>query len=115
MANTPIYQWQRMAHDLAKEKGFYDGRAHNDPTWDACRLMKMVAELAEAYEEVKTGDVSYFRRGENDRPEGLGIELADVFLFLCDFCESKGIDLEKMVEIKHEYNKKRARMHGKVL
>ena len=107
-----ISQWQKAAHDLAIDKGFYDG--DKDPLlWDATRLMKMVAELAEAYEEVKAGreDLSFWYDG--DKPVGLGIELADVFLFLVDFAESKGFDLEACVRVKHEYNCTRERMHGK--
>lgn len=109
----PIHQWQKEAHALAVEKGFYDGRTSDDPTWDACRLMKMVAELAEAYEEIKSGTPFILEQQEGKKPTGLGIELADVFIFLCDFAESKGIDLEKMVELKFEHNRTRPRMHGK--
>ena len=109
-----ILQWQEAAHKLAVEKGFYKGRTNEDPLWDATRLMKLVAELAEAYEEVKAGNVESVRF-EGLKPVGLGIELADVFIFLCDFAESKGIDLERMVEIKHEYNCSRPHMHGKRL
>ncbi len=134
---TSIKEWQVAAHDLAVEKGFYDGRTENDPVWDACRLMKIVGEVAEAYEEIKVGkEPSLYWRGTHAvvdglavykpecygkevqaslKPVGLGPELADVLLFVFDFAESKGIDLEQMLEIKHNFNKSRARMHGKVL
>ncbi len=108
-----ISEWQTAAHGLAVAKGFYDGRAFDDPTWDACRLMKIVAELSEAYECVKR-DLPE-RIGVGGKPEGLSAELADVFLFLADFSESKNINLEECVERKHAYNQTRPRLHGKRL
>lgn len=40
-------------------------------------------------------------------------ELADAILRILDLCGSKGIDIEKHVELKMKYNQTRERMHGK--
>lgn len=110
-----LREWQVIAHSLAVEKGFYKGRdSTNDLLWDATRLMKIVAELAEAYEDIKKGNTTD-RLDENGKPQGLGHELADVFLFLVDFAESKNIDLESVVETKHRFNCSRPYMHGNKL
>ena len=44
--------------------------------------------------------------------EGVPSELADVVIRIMDICEYYGIDLEKVILEKHEYNKKREFKHG---
>lgn len=46
------------------------------------------------------------------KPEGVPIELADVIIRILDYCGYKGIDIEKAIKIKHEYNKTRPYKHG---
>jgi len=40
-------------------------------------------------------------------------EIADAFIRILDMCEYYGIDLQKHVELKMEYNKSRPRLHDK--
>lgn len=47
-----------------------------------------------------------------DKPEGIPSELADVIIRICDMCHHYGIDLEKILLDKHEYNKTRPYKHG---
>lgn len=109
-----IKEVQSMVHQLAVEKGWYDNVAF-DNDWILSRLMLKVSELAEACEEVRKPD---FRAGRvyhcgNGKPEGFGIELADCVIRIMDTCEALGIDLEEMIQRKHEYNKTRPYKHGK--
>lgn len=46
------------------------------------------------------------------KPEGLVIELVDCLFRILDFCAAKGIDVEKAIRLKQEYNKTRPYRHG---
>lgn len=109
-----IRDMQRLVHDLAKDKGWYDGVSITND-WILSRLMLKVSELAEACEEVrKPGfepDRIYYT--DKGKPEGYGIELADCVIRIMDTCEALGIDLQEMILEKHEYNKTRPYKHGK--
>ncbi|MDA3779726.1 MAG: hypothetical protein PF487_05805 [Bacteroidales bacterium] len=48
----------------------------------------------------------------NLKPEGIPSELADVVIRVADMCGYYGIDLEKAIEEKMEYNEIRSRKHG---
>jgi NTP pyrophosphatase (non-canonical NTP hydrolase) len=86
------------------------GLAPLTPTRIGARLAAIHAEIAEAYECVARGrmelyfcdkhgtfqdEAPYSGRTRAAKPEGFGIELADVFLRLCDFAESLGFELQK--------------------
>lgn len=44
--------------------------------------------------------------------EGIAAELADVIIRVLDYCAYAGIDIENVLEVKHEYNKSRPYRHG---
>lgn len=112
----------QLAHETAKQKGWYD--KERSPLEFH---MLMVSEIAEATEEVRAnrppvyqicpvhkclitpdnGDWSNIRK-----PDGELIELADLLIRLCDYAGYRGWDLEKAVEMKLDYNKKRSHRHG---
>lgn len=46
------------------------------------------------------------------KPEGVGSELADVFIRLLDTCTRRGIDLAVEFDRKHHYNITRGHRHG---
>lgn len=54
------------------------------------------------------GDGSF----ENEKPEGIAVELADCIIRILDYCGKTGIDIEEIIKIKHEYNKTRPYRHG---
>lgn len=71
------------------------------------------AELSEALEEYRNGHApteTYY--GEKGKPEGIPTELADVIIRICDMCGHYGIDIEKAITEKHEFNKSRPYKHG---
>lgn len=92
----------------ATEKGWHEkSRSVGD------FFMLMVSEISEALEEFRAGhlvDEVYF--GEDGKPEGVPIELADLAIRLADFCGAHGIDLEAAIETKAAYNKTRSHRHG---
>lgn len=62
----------------------------------------MHSELSEALEDLRRG-----------RDNHVGSELADCMIRVMDFCEARGIDLEKEILKKIKKNKKRKYKHGK--
>ena len=56
--------------------------------------------------------LSCSKQQETDKPEGVAVELADCILRILDYCGKEGIDIEKILLDKHEYNKSRPYRHG---
>ncbi len=109
-------QWQRAAYENALAKGFHhreDGTEYDplDPERIAARLALIHGEVSEALEECARGRMDLWH-SEGGKPEGFGVELADVFLRLVDLAESTGVNLGHMVRIKHWYNLSRPIRHG---
>lgn len=48
----------------------------------------------------------------NCKPEGIAVEMVDCLLRILDWLATTGIDIDKLVEAKHEYNKTRPYRHG---
>lgn len=118
---------QRKVHVVALSKGWYD---QNEPQ-PAERLLLMVTEVAEAYEELRNGvplTEIYFRNKNtgqtlhggtpNDfeagewKPEGVPVELADTIVRILDFSGRHGLDMARALRLKHAYNMTRPYRHG---
>lgn len=90
--------------------------------WDAEnipeKLMLMVTELAEAMEEYRKGvavTAVYYERNEENgaiKPEGIGVELADVVIRILQFCAWHRVPLEELIVEKMAYNETRPYKHG---
>lgn len=75
-------------------------------------MMLVVSELAEALEHFRDGrevDEVFF---ENGKPDGVPIEVADAIIRLLGFSAENGIDIDRAVRTKMEYNKTRPYRHG---
>ena len=46
------------------------------------------------------------------KPDGVSVELADCILRILDYCGKIGIDIEDVIQRKHEYNKTHPYRHG---
>ena len=71
------------------------------------------SEVSEALEEYRNGHGAteiYF--SDSGKPEGIPTELADVIIRVLDYCAYAGIDIENVLEVKHEYNKSSPYRHG---
>lgn len=74
----------------------------------AKRTEARIAEAALTIRKIRTPVVP--RRAK--KPEGIAAELADVIIRVLDYCAYAGIDIENVLEVKHEYNKSRPYRHG---
>src|ERR1039458_1324369 len=87
---------QTQAAKIASEHGFKE-------TDLSTKLLLMVGEVAEGFEEIRAGravDEVYEKEG---KPEGLPIELADVIIRILSFADAHNIDMEEMVSMKMTY------------
>jgi len=74
-------------------------------------------DSAQALEELRLGQGHmsiYFVKDAQgrDKPEGFAAELADVIIRVLDTAGALGLDMERALSLKHEYNKTRPHRHG---
>jgi NTP pyrophosphatase (non-canonical NTP hydrolase) len=135
MSNNTISGLNELAaeiHENAKAHGWYD----NAPTFPEV-IATMHSELSEALEEYRAGKPPLYyvinteQGGETipairadvynpsadeefagEKPQGLAVELADAVMRILDTCAFMEIDIERVIRLKHEYNKSRPYRHG---
>jgi hypothetical protein len=101
-------------NDFAKE---IHENAKNHGWWDQERsfgdiLALVHSEISEALEEYRKGKSHvYFEKGTS-KPEGISVELVDAMIRILDFMAKENVDIEKILIMKHEYNKTRSYKHG---
>jgi NTP pyrophosphatase (non-canonical NTP hydrolase) len=120
-----IKEIQQKIHLVNVEKGFWEDRKNVGEV-----LMLIVSELGEALDAHRAGkkaDVEAFDARAIDRTEPADYqadfqdcikdtfedEIADTVIRILDMCEGFGIDLERHIALKLEYNKTRPYKHGK--
>lgn len=112
-----ITQWAEEIHDLAKTKGWWEKGDLRDANVLAARLALIHSEVSEALEAARGFDQKGYYFNEN-KPEGLMAELADIVIRVFDLAQAfnnQGLILEpieKAIQEKHTYNKTREYRHG---
>lgn len=116
-----VHEWAKKVFETSVKNGWWGDGSYaavkeiaDDPNATMARLMLVTREVSEAAELVRKPDfdAKHFYYDVNGKPEGYGVELADVVLRVMDECWAQGIDLGEMMRIKHEYNEKRGFRHG---
>lgn len=102
---------QQRIHQWAKSKGWWD-----DPNRSFGEQMaNFHAELSEAWEEFREHGLdpeSFIYHGDDGKPEGLAVELADCLIRIFDTCGRYDFPLAEALVTKLEYNKNRPYRHG---
>lgn len=67
--------------------------------------------------ERKMIDKLYGRSGsalfcKEQKARGYAVEMADCIIRILDWCGKEGIDIDRIISMKHEYNKSRPYRHG---
>ena len=120
-----------MLNELARE-------IHNNAVahgwWDEERSLGDIvalchSELSEALEEYRAKKPLAYCKSEytengmyginepddwsyEDKPEGIAVEMIDCIIRILDWCGKEGVDVDKLLYAKHEYNKTRPYRHG---
>ena len=79
------------------------------------KMMLIVSEISEAVEEFRDGkglNATFYGPGNPPKPLGIPTEVADAIIRILDWCEANGVDIEKALIEKMEYNESRAFRHG---
>lgn len=102
-----IKDLQEEAHKIACEKGW-----HIQPRSVGDLIALCHSELSEALEFYRKYGCVINIDGTTSKPEGFGVELADVIIRVADMAELYGLDLEEAINIKMAYNRTRPYRHG---
>ena len=109
MKKKTIRDAQRMAWEIAEEKGFHKDRSSTGRDDTLVRLCLIHTEISEAAQEVKRG-----WKGEPDarQREVFAEELADAMIRILELAECIGVDMGEAVFFKMEQNRKRPYRYG---
>lgn len=120
-----------MLNELAKE---IHANAVAHGWWDEKRSFGDIvalchSELSEALEEYRAKKPLAYCKSEytengmyginkpddwsyEDKPEGIAVEMIDCIIRILDWCGKEGVDVDKLLYAKHEYNRTRPYRHG---
>lgn len=99
-------------HANAVAHGFHPEGQPLD-TWLSNMCNNLTGEVSELWDAARKGGLNL----PCDKPIGLTCaeeELADIIIRACDMSKRLGVDIQRAVEVKHQYNLTRPFKHGKL-
>ena len=107
-----INDMAQSAYQNARNHGFWLGAQSNL----YAKIALVHSELSEALEvlrDVGRTDVEVWYREEDGKPEGFGMELADAVIRIGDMAAAAGVDLDRCIMEKMQFNTGRPFKHGR--
>lgn len=105
--NGSVGQLSAIINDWSNGLGWWeDEEQQSIPT----KLVLIHSEVSEAFESWRNGEAPCFDKG--GKPDGWGIELADVVIRCLDLATQHGLNMEDMLRRKMMYNAGRPYRHG---
>lgn len=122
--STMLNDLAKEIHENAKAHGWYDDKRSFGEIVALCH-----SELSEALEQYRDNKPMAYFWNENDlfgtddeitdldvwtneKLEGVAVEMIDCVIRIFDWCASENIDIDRLIRMKHEYNKSREYKHG---
>jgi hypothetical protein len=105
------------SHDTAVQKGWWN-TPDGQPRSMGDQFANFHAELSEAWEEYRAGKpLDEITTGDNGKPEGFTVELADLFIRVCDTIGNYRLEAAfvQALLMKLSYNQTRPYRHGNKL
>jgi NTP pyrophosphatase (non-canonical NTP hydrolase) len=106
---------QKLVWEIAEEHGWHRetvSAKSSDRANVGVKLALIHSEVSEALEELRRKQLILDIHYDAGKPIGFAIELADIIIRVFDLSESLGIDMQKCLERKIDYNRYRPYRHG---